>query len=95
MLISNTIPSSNQLGNKDSYRQKRELNFFRNSSLPCTYCFLVSADFHLPNAVTSASAQPATTAALAEPLFALCVEYLVGSKPTASMISLQLLCNAE
>jgi hypothetical protein len=94
-LISNTIASSNRLGVKDAYRPKRELNFIRNSSLPCTYCFPVSADFHLPNAVTSASVQPATTAAVAEPLFTECVEYLVGSKPTASMRSLQLLCSAE
>jgi hypothetical protein len=94
-LISNTIELSNRLGIKDAYRQKRELNFFRNSSLPCTYCFPVSADFHLPNAVTSASVQLATTAAVAEPLFAECLEYLVGSKPTASRRSLQLLCNAE
>jgi hypothetical protein len=55
----------------------------------------VSADFHLPKAVTSASVQPATTAAVADPLFAECVEYLDGSKPTLSIRFLQLLCNAE
>jgi hypothetical protein len=72
-LSANTLPRGARRHrpiNTKHYTEKRELSLFRNLSLPWTQHFPVSADLHLPSAVTSASVLPATTAAVAEPRLA-------------------------
>lgn len=68
-----------------SHTENLSDSLFLNCSPPCTYPLPVLADRHLPRAVTSASVQPASTAAVAEPLLAECVENKDGSNPACLM----------